>query len=156
MLKVSTILKTFKVTPEQNPVTTSKAPKNLVEDDLEALLEEECQQASSSRLCPSQVDLKVKLLELANTRQRLPVNTDIIKYWESRRYEDPQLYELAMIALSASATQVSLERCFSAVKLLLEQHRLRMSSEMLNDLMTIRCNRDLIPSAMNQLHQNMA
>lgn len=141
MLKVSNILKTFKTnqSDEQQPGPSHQQPRNSTEDDLEALLEEECQ-----------VDLKLKLLDLANTKMRLPVNTDIVKYWESRRYEDPQMYELAMIALSASATQVSVERCFSAIKLLLEQHRLRMSPKMLDDLMTIRFNRDLLPAAISK------
>lgn len=156
MLKVSNISKTFNSSAcdDQQVVADCPTPSNSADDDLEALLEKECQQASTSKLCPSQMDLKVKLLELANTKQRLPVNTDIVKYWESRRYEDPELYELAMIALSPSATQVSVERCFSAIKLLLEQHRLRMSPETLNDLMTIRCNRDLLPAAMERLHRS--
>lgn len=118
------------------------------------MLEEECRRASTSKLNPSETDLKLKLLSLANLKTRLSSGTDIFKYWESRRYEDEELYELAMIALSASVTQVSVERCFSAIKLLLEDHRLRMSPTMLNDLMIIRFNRDLLELAVEKFHQD--
>lgn len=157
MLKASNISKSFKPAPleEMNPDATRFNPSVSAEDDLEALLEEECKQASSSKLGPTQVDLKVKLLELANAKNRLPVNTDILRYWESRRFDEPQLYELAMIALSPSGSQVSVERCFSGIKLLLDQHRLRMSADTLNDLMTLRFNQDLIPAAMESLHRTL-
>lgn len=153
MLKVANILKTF-----ENKSSTQH-PQHLIaskssDDDFESMVEEECQRASTSRLNPSEVDLKVKLLDLANSKTRLPSSTDVLKYWEAHRYEDEEMYELAMVALCASATQVSVERCFSGIKLLLEQHRLRMSPTMLNDLMIIRFNQDLLEPAMEIYHQN--
>ncbi|XP_065085818.1 uncharacterized protein LOC135707833 [Ochlerotatus camptorhynchus] len=54
ILKVSNILTTFNTRMEQQPGTSNQDSKNPTEDDLEALLEEECQQASTYRLCPSQ------------------------------------------------------------------------------------------------------
>lgn len=151
MLKVANILKTFKMksSSQQQPeqpdhfVTTK-----LNEDDFESMLEEECQRASTSKLNPSETDLKVKLLNLVNSKTRLPSNTDILKFWEARRYDDEEIYELA------SATEVSVERCFSGIKLILEQHRLRMSPNMLNDLMIIRYNNDLLEQAMEIYCQN--
>lgn len=121
-------------------------------DDFEAMLQQECNMASTSDLVPH-VDLKVKLVHLSNSKSRLPASTDILKHWEARRYEDSELYDLAMVVLSAPVTQVTVERCFSAVKLLLEDHRLNMSSSRLDDLMVIRCNRELLPEAIERYQQ---
>ncbi|XP_065093091.1 uncharacterized protein LOC135713785 [Ochlerotatus camptorhynchus] len=159
MLKVANILKTFKKKSsiqQQSELPECLAATKSSDDDFETMLEEECQRASTSKLNPSEIDLKVKLLDLANSKTRLPSSTDILKYWEARRYDDEQIYDLAMIALSASATEVSVERCFSGIKLLLEQHRLRMSPSMLNDLMIIRFNKDLLEPAMEKYRQNDA
>lgn len=120
------------------------------EDEFDAMLAEECSQARTT-FETSQLDLKLKLLQLANSKTRLPINTDTIQYWQAKRYEDPELYDLAMTALAAPATQVSVERCFSAVKILLDERRLRMSADLLNDLMIIRCNQDLLPLAVSKI-----
>lgn len=120
------------------------------EDEFDAMLAEECNQTRTSSES-SQLDLKLKLLQLANAKTRLPISTDIIQYWQAKRYEDTELYDLAMTALAAPATQVSVERCFSAVKILLDQRRLRMSADLLNDMMIIRCNQDLLPLAVSKI-----
>uniref|UniRef100_A0A8D8BJR3 (northern house mosquito) hypothetical protein n=1 Tax=Culex pipiens TaxID=7175 RepID=A0A8D8BJR3_CULPI len=114
------------------------------------MLRQECAFAAVSTE-EGNVDLKGRLLKLLNYPKRLASGTDILKFWEAQKEADPEMYELAMIALSVPVTQVSVERCFSAVKLLLEQHRLQMSAERLNDLMILRCNRDLIPLAIELL-----
>lgn len=150
VLKVANLLKVVKkMSTEPQQQTPSD---NDTFDDFEAMLEQECSTASTSDNA-SQTDLKVKLIHLANQKTRLPASTDILKYWEVRRFEEPELYELAMVALSAPVTQVTVERCFSTVKLLLEQHRLNMSSSRLDDLMIIRCNRDLLTDAINRYRQ---
>lgn len=152
MLKVANLLKTVKNTlPVVSPQNTSGQGQH---DDFEDMLQQECSVASTS-VSFSQIDLKVKLIQLANTKTRLPSSTDILKYWEAKRYEDPELYEIAMVVLSAAVTQVTVERCFSAVKLLLEDHRLNMSSKRLDDLLIIRCNKDLLPDAIQRYQQKL-
>lgn len=149
MLKVASLLKIVKKSTSVD--LHQELPDSSIEeyDDFEAMLQQECNLASTSDNV-SHVDLKVKLLHLANSKTRLPASTDILKHWEAKRYEEPELYELAMVVLSAPVTQVTVERCFSAVKLLLEDHRLNMSSSRLDDLMIIRCNRDLLPEAIQR------
>ena len=146
MLKVSKILKIIKKSEVIVPIDSISND----EDDFEAMLKREYNCATAS-FEQSRTDLKLKLINLANFKTRLPSSTNIIMYWETQKYNDPELYELATVALSAPVTQVSVERCFSAVKLLLEQHRLRMSPDLLNDLMILRCNKDLITTAIAKL-----
>lgn len=125
MIKVSSLIQALRKKCSED--LQQNSPHNDQVDDFEAMLQQECNLASTSESV-SQVDLKVKLIQLANSKSRLPASTDILKYWEARRYEDSELHDLAMVVLSAPVTQVTVERCFSAVKLLLEDHRLNMSS----------------------------
>ncbi|KAL1400241.1 hypothetical protein pipiens_007595 [Culex pipiens pipiens] len=141
VLKVAKMLDMLK--EPVNPETEHSAPR--VIDDFAAMLEEECGLPATER--EEDVDLKLALINMANATTRLHHDTDIIKHWESKASDNKQLYELACVVLGAPISQVSVERCFSYIKLLLENHRLRMSNERLNDLMIIRCNRDLLPAA---------
>lgn len=52
----------------------------------------------------------------------------------------PLLHFLSKTALSAPATQVSVERLFFVLKLVLSNQRPNLSEEMCNDIMFIRCN----------------
>ncbi|EDS28041.1 predicted protein [Culex quinquefasciatus] len=157
MLRVAKSLKQSKerqdvqsgVTAEPSPTTSTSDP-SIADDGFEAMLRQECAVAAVSTE-EGNVDFKGRLLKLLNYPKRLASGTDILKFWEAQKEADPEMYELAMIALSVPVTQVSVERCFSAVKLLLEQHRLQMSAERLDDLMILRCNRDLIPLAIELL-----
>lgn len=148
MLKVANVLKKLKTSQEANETMVTETTQ--CEDEFETSLQNECQ-VTTAAADPDQVGLKLKLINLSNLKHRLPNTTDVVKYWEARKHEDPELYELAMIALSVPVTQVSVERCFSVLKLLLENHRLRMAEARLDDLMVIRCNRELIGLAIQAL-----
>lgn len=119
------------------------------DDELEQSLNVECR-ASLNTEATTEIDLKMKLLSVANVKTRMDSKTDVLKYWESKKYDGPELYCLAMVALSVPCTQVSVERCFSAVKLLLEDHRLKLGEEKLDDLMIIRLNLCLLPEAVKR------
>lgn len=120
------------------------------DEDFERSLENECSSHMASTNS-SDVDLKIKLLSLANSKQRMDSKTDVLKLWESKRYDDIELYMLATTALAVPCTQVSVERCFSGLKLLLEDHRLRLSPSKLDDLMIIRFNINLLHEAIARL-----
>lgn len=147
------ILRTVSENENENttqPNQQTDSAESVGEDDFEKSLENECSSHMGSANF-SEVDLKIKLLSIANASQRLDSKTDVLKLWESRRYDDPELYLLAITALAVPCTQVSVERCFSGLKLLLEDHRLRLSASKLDDLMIIRFNMNLLPEAIMRL-----
>ena len=78
----------------------------------------------------------VKLSEEDRVKFRNDVKFDMLQYWELRRFSHPELYKLSQVVLSIPATQVSVERAFSALSLVLSHLRSRMSSETINDCLT--------------------
>ncbi|XP_055386349.1 uncharacterized protein LOC129615251 [Condylostylus longicornis] len=67
---------------------------------------------------PSSKYLKQKLLLLCE-RNREPLNTDVLEYWKSNYQHEPDLCCLVEIIFSASASQVSKERTYSALSTIL-------------------------------------
>lgn len=65
---------------------------------------------------------------------------NVLAYWSSQKLQMPLLHLLSENALSVPATQVSVERLFSVLKLVLSDQRSNLSEEMCNDIMFIRCN----------------
>ena len=92
-------------------------------------------------------DIRAELLKLAN-EDRVKYDEknkfNILQYWNLRQYSNPQLYKLSQVILSAPATQVSVERLFSALALCLSHLRTKLSSQSLNELMLVKQNIELL------------
>lgn len=67
----------------------------------------------------------------------------ILDFWNSNKLEYPDLYELAMVILSISPTQVIVERSFSVLSYVFNHLRNRLSDEMLEDISIIALNVEL-------------
>lgn len=63
------------------------------------------------------------------------------KYYEYSKHVDPDMFNLAVTVL---ATQVSVERAFSALAALLTYKRTRLAEPKIDDIMTINLNNDLL------------
>ena len=63
-------------------------------------------------------------------------------YWEHQKM-DKDLYTLSQIVLSVPATQVSVERAFSALSLVLTKFRTRLSKDVLNEVLIIKLNKEV-------------
>lgn len=152
MLKDANISNVIKDSPTTRAQVNGSEIREIAQEDrFEAMLNDECQRVQVAETTVTETNLKLKLMQLANAKMRLPANTNILEHWDTKKFEAEELYSLAMIALAVPATQVTVERCFSAIKLLLQHHRLRMSSERLDDIMTIRYNKDLLQSAIAKI-----
>lgn len=86
---------------------------------------------------------KQKLENLSNA-DRMPFETNILDYWKNRKYTDPELGMLTDVALAVPSTQVSVERAFSALSLILTKNRTKLSNETINNLLLIKLNNNLI------------
>lgn len=70
--------------------------------------------------------IKTQLIDFYQTKtiETYPKGESILAYWSTAvRFEYPALYELSQILLSVPATQVSVERSFSALRFVLNDYR---------------------------------
>lgn len=72
--------------------------------------------------------------------KRLDIDEDLLKYWEDKKFSSPYLSQLAAIVHSTPATQVSVERAFSALKLILSDHRYNLSTDHLKKILFVKLN----------------
>lgn len=93
----------------------------------------------------------VKVDPLASSVSNDSKPFDILQYWESQKFTSPIIYRLAKVVLAAPSTQVSVERAFSALKLVLTDMRMRLSEKSIENLMLLKLNPDLHYNVANAL-----
>ncbi|XP_058817388.1 uncharacterized protein LOC131680695 [Topomyia yanbarensis] len=69
---------------------------------------------------------------------------DIWKHWIARKDSHPELSEIALTIMTVPATQVSVERAFSALALVLSPARTKLSVQNLASILTIKLNEELL------------
>lgn len=107
---------------------------------LEEMLQTEQPISSNATTSMSLLDRK---LEALCDRTRLSADKNVLIDWESKKTDDPELYALSQIDLSIPATQVSVERAFSALGLILTKHRTCLKEQTLNNILLLKLNSDL-------------
>lgn len=85
-------------------------------------------------------DLKIRLRGIGSWTLRQNMDTNVLKHWEIMKEKDKEIYELAMIALAAPASQVSVERSFSCLPLVVSPKRTRLGSDLITAVCMIRIN----------------
>lgn len=71
---------------------------------------------------------------------RLPLNSDIKQFYHDVKFKLPQMSELAQVMLATPATQVSVERSFSALNFILNEKRTSVSPENINSILIVKLN----------------
>lgn len=102
-------------------------------DDIELLLE----QSESENPVQSVRNIN-HILSTYSTWKRIPKDNDLLVFWESKRYAESELYELACVVLSAPVTQVSVKRLF--LKHIVSHLRYNLQMHLIDDIMVVRCN----------------
>ena len=76
---------------------------------------------------------------------RLNADENVLEFWESKKFESgyKNLYILSQVVLAVPATQVSVERAFSALTLILSDRRTRMLPDLIDDILIIKLNKNL-------------
>lgn len=115
------------------------APRQSAQSELEALIELE--DPINPVLEHMGIEYKLKQFVF---RERQHSSSDILNYWKMRQYAEPELYKLAEAVLSIPSTQVSVERAFSSLPLILKKNRLSLSSVSLSNILMVRLNYDKI------------
>lgn len=87
------------------------------------------------------MDQKLDALCCAN---RIHVGSSVLEFWESQKFVDNSIYLLSQTVLAVPATQVSVERAFSALSLFLTPLRTRLLAENLENALLVKLNKDLL------------
>lgn len=79
--------------------------------------------------------------EIDNYKEkRLDIDADLMQYWQQKRYILSYLAKLAQIIHAVPATQVSVKRTFSALKIIMSDRRYNISTENLEKVMFVKLN----------------
>jgi len=109
------------------------------DDPVERLLH---QRAEMSKTQEEMASEKISILLQAFDRvPRLNSKENVLLYWESQKSRQPELYKLAMVALSVLMTQVTVERMFSHLKYILDVLRSSLAPHVVDDILLVRLNK---------------
>ena len=95
--------------------------------------------ASSESSYNTQLDVK-KEFDVYEGFPRISKDKKILEWWENHKMEIPLLYEASQVVFAVPATQVSVERAFSALKLILQPQRVHLNSKSLQNILFVRLN----------------
>lgn len=97
---------------------------------------QEMVEVTSSRTTTDR-SIRQKLTVLANVKMA-SLETNVLQYWRNNNNND--MKKLAQIALAVPATQVSVERAFSALSLILTKLRSKLSNKTINNILITKLN----------------
>jgi hAT family C-terminal dimerisation region len=98
--------------------------------------------STSSQIEKNDEDMQQKIINISS-QVKLTFFENVLDNWEMRRFDDPTLFELSQVILAVPPTQVSVERAFSALGLVLSARRNRLSDNAINDLLICKLNSDI-------------
>lgn len=104
------------------------------------MMREEHNDQSSGTSTDSNITLKINNLSFGS---RLSADDNILDYWETKKYVEPDLYQLSQIVLATPPAQVTVERAFSSLSLVLTNRRTRLLQETLHNILIVKLNSDL-------------
>ncbi|XP_034487200.1 uncharacterized protein LOC117791518 [Drosophila innubila] len=76
---------------------------------------------------------------------------NVLNFWKDRKSNDPELYALSKVCFAIPPTQVTIERAFSSMKLVLSDNRNRLSHETLENILLVKLNSTHLDSAIDNL-----
>ncbi|XP_058464113.1 uncharacterized protein LOC131438255 isoform X2 [Malaya genurostris] len=105
--------------------------------------------AASSSTSQKECSLEEQLIML-DVSPRQPHSLDVWKYWTDRRLTHPELYDIATLIYTIPSNQVSIERAFSALALLLTSERSAFNNDTLQNIFIARVNKPILHSSPEQ------
>lgn len=73
----------------------------------------------------------------------LKTKTNVLEFWESKKFKFPMLYKISRGVLGVPSTQTIVERLFSSFAFILNSLRVSLGAELLQQILFIRGNREL-------------
>lgn len=117
-------------------------------DDLEAYMDslENSLQRTQSTASTSSDQIMLKLQHFdreMSDRKRDPKSNHPLDFWKLHGHLYPELKELANIIFTASPTEVSVEKNFSALTFIFNRYRCNLRDDNLNDILFLKLNSDI-------------
>jgi hypothetical protein len=120
-----------------------KGNSDNLDDILDGLINESMESTEEEPL--QNLDLEIVLSKFS--RVQLLRSTNIFEFWENvgslKEHEFHSLYNLATTCLALPVTQVSVERCFSTLKFILNDLRYNIDDGILEDILLVNLNKNL-------------
>jgi uncharacterized Fe-S cluster-containing MiaB family protein len=91
------------------------------------------------------VDIQQKISNVCNSI-KVPLPTNVLKLWESKRYEEPELFKIAQVVLSVPSTQISVNRAIGAHELLTTYSNQKVAPETIGNIMITKLNSEVLES----------
>ncbi|XP_039969907.1 uncharacterized protein LOC120781740 [Bactrocera tryoni] len=130
------------------PNSSKTQMENYFFDEEDALLEAYLSQGVQTE-GNSTMDVYSKIENLQLPYQRL--DTDVLTYWKEKQYTDQELYAISNVCYAVPPTQVSIERAFSALRLVLTDYRNRLSQDVLENILLVKLNPSFLDHAIDTL-----
>lgn len=153
LLFQSYIVETWKRLCQMNPAPQENgATTPVVGHDFDDFLTEMFGGSLTSPCASSGSSKFMEQLKAVDVGMRQPHDFDVWQYWVNRKNTHPELYAVAMVVLATPATQVTVERAFSALALVLTSHRSTIGEETLENILSIKLNKDLYEKLLPNLY----
>lgn len=121
------------------------------EDDFDSFITEmygECD-APASCETSSRFLQQLKALDVEPRRHH---GYDVWKHWVDKLDTHPELYAVALVVLAVPSNQISVERSFSALPLVMTDRRHNIGEENLANILLVKLNEPLFDTAMSLLY----
>lgn len=109
--------------------------------DLDTLLQHYLNDCDNDTRGTDNVQTIKTILENFYNLISIPVQSSILDFWKRMQFQMPELYALAMIVMAVPPTQTTVERAFSALRILLTSQRTRTDDELLQHMLLLRFNK---------------
>ncbi|XP_043867344.1 uncharacterized protein LOC122757843 [Drosophila mojavensis] len=70
----------------------------------------------------------------------MKANVNVLNFWRERKSTHPELYALSKVCFAIPPTQVTIERAFSSLKLVLADNRNRLNHDTLENILLVKLN----------------
>lgn len=139
--KVSSLYSNSKTDEVSESSQELPSTPNALHDDLENMLQAVSKSRTNLRDA-TRNGVFSSLKEFSNV-ERIPVNSNIIHWWNTMKLKYPEIYKLSLIVHGIPVTQVSVERIFSIFKLVLSPQRNSLLPSNTENIIFVRANFNL-------------
>ncbi|XP_055593713.1 uncharacterized protein LOC129744950 [Uranotaenia lowii] len=93
-----------------------------------------------------------KQLKALDVEPRQNMMFNPFQHWLNRKHTHPELYQVAMVVLAVPSNQVTVERSFSALGLVLSERRTELAEDTLSNILLIKLNKDVYEKILPDLY----
>lgn len=141
-------IKEIKRTPSANLLKLETQSSFFETDDLDDYFEAEMSRIVASSSESAETDsVLIEEIRKLGSQDKIPMSSNILKYYAELHRNNKineDLFELAMVVLSAPANQISVERSFSALSSIHQQRRRNMTGANIDDVLICKVNQELL------------